>query len=239
MLTTTNLYLKELYPFPAIRGIRITRLPEGKLGNFALDAETAEVLGRRNVGVFVGGCTGLDWIVEKADVLAATDFPGVWVVVLSTKKMAAIVSNKQREKEGRRPVKHAPRYWQRGNAVYTTPEGLYSYAKDRSPETRTAGILLVDTLCHVHMARGEDRLGWNVNDRPQRIADFRADVTVDGWAPPLLLLTRKPAKSVNTASMVSPYCLNAWWFVDGARLRVGRPPATSACHIHRSLGIEG
>ena len=66
-----------------------------------------------------------------------------------------------------------------------------------------------------------------MNDRPQRIADFRAELGGNACAPPLIILTTRPAKSIGTARMLSAYCLDAWWFVDGRRLRIGQPPATS------------
>ena len=90
-----------------------------------------------------------------------------------------------------------------------------------------AGILVVDTLCHIHKARDRYIRGYGVNDRPQRIANFRANLACASWQPPLIFFTSRPAKSLNTNPMLSPYCLDAWWFVDGSRLRVGKPPAAA------------
>jgi hypothetical protein len=120
----------------------------------------------------------------------------------------------------------APRVWEHGRVTFTTPEGLQSYRKTIQASEPIAAVLLVDPLCHVHQARNLFVPGYGINDRPQRIADFRADLGRTGPMPPFLVLTARPAKSIDTQRMLSPYCLDAWWFVDGLRLRVGPLPVT-------------
>lgn len=220
---TIATHFQELYPFAPIRGCRITRLEESRLGHFALDSTTARQLGSENIGVFVGDCENLTWIVRKLEVLSQTPFPGRWIAAAATAKMAAVIFNMLAEKHGLQKRKRAPRFWNQGNVTFTTPEGLSTYARDQGVDHPVASVLLIDTLCHVHKARGYDRRGWAMNDRPQRIANFRADLSVNGWMPPFLLLTERPAKSVETAAMLSPYCLSTWWFVDGKCIRVGNP----------------
>ena len=238
MILQINPTVAEMYPFAPIRGYRITRLEEAPLGPFRLDATTAASLGREQLGVFVGNCGDLQRIIDKVQILADTDFPGRWVTVLSSKDMADIVYNRAWEYDHPRFRRHAPRYWDRGNVIFTTPEGLGDLSRDGIDGGSVAGILLVDTLCHVHKARNRVFRGYGVNDRPQRIANFRADLACGDWQPPFLFFTSRPAKSVNTHPMLSPYCLNAWWFVDGARLRVGKPPMAASSSILRSEFCE-
>ena len=227
MTLTTRSDLSSPFPFPAIRGTRITRFEQTDLSPFRLDADTADRLGRDNIGVFIENCRSLSWIMEKIAVLAETDFPAKWAVVLSSKDTATMVYNSSvRQPAGKPDRQHAPELWQQGNVVFTTPEGLRLWQREVAGPDRVAGILMVDTLCHVHKARNAYFEGYGVHDRPQRVADFRADMAADGNPPPLFVLTKRLAKSVNTRPMLSAYCLDAWWFVDGRRLRFGKPPVS-------------
>ena len=65
MCLTIEYPTRERYPFPAIRGQRITRLEEADLGPFQLDGQTAEWLAVDNIGVFIGGCRDWDWMMDK------------------------------------------------------------------------------------------------------------------------------------------------------------------------------
>lgn len=219
--------LRKRYPFAALRGQRITRLEEADLGPFQLDAETAERLAEENIGVFVGGCRDRNWMIDKLKTLAETRFPARWLVVVATRSLALTVYRSFELPRGKRPRMHAPRFWDHGNATFTTPEGLTSYRKAMHGSEQFAAVVLLDPGCYVQQAREWFVPGYGVNDRPQRIADFRAELGGTACAPPLILLTARPAKSIGTARMLSAYCLDAWWFVDGRRLRVGQPPAAS------------
>jgi hypothetical protein len=108
MCLTIELSLGEVYPFPPIRGQRITRLEEADLGPFQLDGETAERLAEDNVGVFVGGCRDLDWMMDRLAILAETDFPARWLVVLASEGLADIVYRTLTRKPGSRRRTHAP-----------------------------------------------------------------------------------------------------------------------------------
>ena len=46
-------------------------------------------------------------------------------------------------------------------------------------------------------------------------AFFVTYANLDGWQPPLLLLTTKPAKAVNTQVVARAFCLNGFQFVAG------------------------
>ena len=69
-----------------------------------------------------------------------------------------------------------PTFWDHHNVTYTTPEGLNSYRDAIASNGPLAAVLLVDPACHVHKARDWFVPGRGVHDRPQRIADFRADL---------------------------------------------------------------
>lgn len=227
MCLTIEHSLRKRYPFAAIRGQRVTRLEEADLGPFQLDGETAERLAEDNIGVFIGGCRDWDWMMDKLNILADTRYPARWLVVLPTEQLAETVYGNSMFDPDRRKRIHVPTFWDHHNVTYTTPEGLNSYRAVSVSNGTLAAVLLADPACHVHEARDLFVPGHGVHDYPQRIADFRADLGRNGRAPPFLILTKRPAKSVSTQSMLSAYCLDAWWFVDGRRLRVGQIPATS------------
>ena len=188
MCLTIEHSLRERYPFPAIRGQRITRLEEADLGPFQLDGETAERLAEDNIGVFIGGCRDWDWMMDKLNILADTRFPARWLVVLATKQLAETVYGKLAWKPDRRKRIHVPTFWDHHNVTYTTPEGLNSYRGIVQSNDPLAAVLLVDPVCHVHKARDWFVPGRGVHDRPQRIADFRADLGRNGsrrfWSSP-------------------------------------------------------
>lgn len=225
--------LKDLYPYPAIRGCRITRMEETRLGRFNLDHSTALRLGTDNVGVFVGNCGPPARALDKLAGLQTDSYPARWLVLSSSRQLASAFFRRQVPHTSGRSRKHAPPYWLAGNTVFTTPEGLRVYGKERGSEDSIAAILLVDPLCHVHKARGPVGRGFVFHDRPQCIVDFRAGCSIDGWLPPFFVLVQHPAKSINTDPMLSPYCLEAWWYLDGECLRTGRPP------VDRSVGTSG
>jgi hypothetical protein len=63
------------------------------------------------------------------------------------------------------------------------------------------------------------------NDRPQHVVNFRAALDAEGWQPPLLLLTTKLAKAVNTVVVARALCLNTFRFVAGDSFACCRMPA--------------
>ena len=101
-----------------------------------------------------------------------------------------------------------------GNVVLATPESLQAIGN--TARNDAAALILVDMLCHVHKARGMRTGDFFVqHDRPQLVADFRNVVGLENWSPPLILLTEKPAKSIETDLIARAYCLEGWRFVDG------------------------
>jgi len=226
--------VQRCYPGAWIRGPRITRLEETALGYFRLDAETAWNLGNNNVGVFIGGCPSLGRTIERLQQLEQSTITPYWIIVAATKKMAAVfVQQWFRAGQGDRvaiTTLKLPKVHQ--NIILATPESLRRLGA--AERCNIAGIVVVDMLCHIHKARGGIQNGtfFASNDRPQQIANFRNSVAIDGWLPPLLFVTEKPAKSVTTDAVARAYCLDAWWFVDGNSLRCGSPPASEVAVVN-------
>ena len=53
------------------------------------------------------------------------------------------------------------------------------------------------------------------NDRPQHIVNFRAALEIEGWQPPLLLITEKHPRTVDTGIVARAFCMNGLRFVAG------------------------
>jgi len=214
--------LAQLYPRPCVRGQRIARLEETRLGPFELTAESAFELGRNNIGVFVGSCGGLGRAMNLLRALDRADSGGRWIVITATKKMNAVLfAEWQLQRTSFIPLNRVPTYWTASQLIFAPPEGLGKIDnRELLKDPGVAGLILLDMQCFVHKARSmTTRYNFKVqNDRPQLIANFRSRLCREGWLPPLMFWTEKPAKSVWTTDMLSPYCLDAWWFVDGQSL---------------------
>ena len=208
--------IRAVYKRPRIESCRISRMEEKALGSFSLDSPTAWRLGTNNIGVFVGEMPALGRTIEILEALEdpAPDAPK-WVLVAATKKMAAVICQRWFISEKRRVAASTLKLPQvRANIWLCTPETLKKAAP--ADPSRIAGLLLIDMLCQVHKARGLDNGAFHVrNDRPQNIANYRSSLCVDGWSPPLFVLSQKPAKSVWTDTVARSYCLEALWFLDG------------------------
>jgi hypothetical protein len=216
--------VKMLYARPRIRGLRITRMEETVLGRFRLTPETAWSLGTSNIGVFVGNSPPLGATIERLKRLEehSPDAP-TWVVVAAAKKMAAVIVHRWFLPEGARPVTVSTLELPKAHANIRlcTPETLRRVPAQE--KTNIAGLILLDMLAHVHKFRnGFDVHGFHVsNDRPQLLANFRNSLDFGGWAPPLFILTQKPAKSIWTDTVARAYCLDALWFLEGRELYFG------------------
>jgi hypothetical protein len=147
------------------------------------------------------------------------------MVIAATKKMAAVIAQKWITPSERLIAVTTLRLPEtRNNITLATPESLKRISGgDRSC---VAGLILIDTLCNVHLARSMPRRGRFVihNDRPQLIADFRNSLSTEGWAPPLIILTQQPAKSEWTSDIARTYCLEGFWFIDGQTFAVRHTP---------------
>jgi len=213
--------IRSRYEVVGVRGRRIARLEETDLGLFELSAETAWHLGTNNLGVFVGGMRSLGPTIERLTRLESRSSESTWIIVAATKKMAAVIVQRWFEAPTERDVAvstlQLPKM--RGNIVLSTPEALKRIGAEAA--SQTAGIILVDMLCQVHRARKmpPTRRGFVIqNDRPQLISDFRGNLTLEGWAPPLIILAGEPAKAIHTSTVARSYCLDGLLFVDGRSL---------------------
>lgn len=210
-------FLRDVYPGASVHAQRITR-EETDLGRFSLDAERALYLGTENLGVFVSGCAGPCLLRSFLRELGNLRDGGMYVVVASSRELASELFCEWHPGEGKSQEK--PSYWAAGKLIFSTPEGLRGIPSEMiGKPAPIAAIILLDKSCWLHKARGlPGQSEFTGNDRPQRVADFRSRLACGHWAPPLFVLTEKPAQSVNTVAMHSPYCLEGFWFLRGCTL---------------------
>ena len=207
--------MRRLYPCALMRGKRIRRDEGTHVGEFRLDSETAEFLGWENLGLIIQECGKLERICQKLRQLDQSVGDGVWIAVFDQKASLRCSYGSWREMEGIdwTAPKKIPLYWRASKVLFTTPETLdLALNEIGQHHLQTAGILVLDWQCTIHKLRGHAGME---NDRPQRIVDFRAAVTHDGWAPPFLLLIDRAANSVDIESLRIAYALEAFWYVDG------------------------
>lgn len=149
------------------------------------------------------------------------------MVVSSTRKTAAVVRQKW---DGQVPFvdpRTVPDYWESDRLMFAVPETL-DVVRDEvaAAGVSVAGIIVLDMFCTIHKARGFENRGFRVqHDRPELIVNFRSSLSHGCWSPPLIFCVQKPAKAVGTNSMLSPYCLETFRYIDGGRIRAGLPPA--------------
>lgn len=217
-------HVRERYRDVVLSGRRITRWEETSMGSFRLCGETAWLLGTNNLGLFVGATTTLGPLIESLKALELSNSSPTWIVIAATKKMAAIIVQRWIAAPMLRRVAvttlQLPKT--RGNIILATPESLKKIAAGAA--SNVAALILVDMLCQVHCARqmpNSEQFSVR-NDRPQLIADFRNQLCTNGWAPPLIIMTQKPAKSAPTNYVARAYCLEGLWFIDGKTFRIER-----------------
>jgi hypothetical protein len=227
MTTASVSLMTDVYPFPAIRATKIARMSEQSIGDFQLTAEIVAQLSEDEIGVLVGNCGSMERIHEKLRDLADTEYPSPFVVVLQSKKMAAIWYNEQAAIFGWKAVAPStpPAFWKRGCCFFATMEGLQKLANSGELRAPVAAMLMVDPYLTTHKCRGYSGNGWGeAHDRPQLVLNFRTVAEENGVFPPLVFFAVPPAKSLNTKPVESVYGLATWWYADGKFLRVGQPP---------------
>lgn len=208
--------LESLCPKVILRGKRIVRMTEKIVGIFQLDPQTFFELGTTSIGVLIGGAESNDLFMECLREVSAMDLDGTVVVVTSSKKLADGFYTKLM-----RPgtSKRRPDVFEMGSVILSTPEKLHKISPNDRKTRPVLGIILLDPYCVVHQARGDEGYGWVTNDRPRHLVKFRYEHRRGEWQPPMLLMTTKPVKSLNTNQMLAPYSLEAWWYVDAATLK--------------------
>jgi hypothetical protein len=191
---------------------------------FRLCGETAWTLGTNNLGLFIGDTASLDVVIEKLQPLESSSSSATWIVIAASKKMAAVFIQRWFAPTDRVTYSTLKLPMRCGNVTLATPESLKGIPPD--DVQNVAGLILVDMLCHVHCARQIHGSGGFIvaNDRPQMIADFRYSLSVDGWAPPLIIVTEKRAKSAYTDKIARTYCLEGLWFIDGQSFGIRDQP---------------
>jgi hypothetical protein len=210
--------LSEIYPTPRVNGKRVTRLPEKPLGWAILDAATADKMGREQLGWFVGNHSRHVRVAAQLGRLDTNPQGGVWVVVTLDRVMSRELFDKWPHTDY---VIERPRsniFTWRSRKVWVAAsedlKQLLPFARAFTPGL--AGLIVLDPECIMYKARGWNRWGRTIhNDLPQHVVNFRAALDEDGWQPPLLLLTTKPAGAVYTESVARAFCLNGFWFVAG------------------------
>ena len=202
-----------------IRGRLISRWEEKSLGWATLDFATAGMLGREQLGWFVGNHPGIDQAARQLARLDTNPAGGVWVVVPHSRQLACELFAKWPHADH---VVTPPRannsVWRSRKVWFAIPEDLrHLLPLVRKLDSGIAGVIIVDPDCIIYKARGGTDAWGHVhsNDRPQHVVNFRASLNAEGWQPPLLVLTQKPAKSVNTDIVARTFCLNGFRFVAG------------------------
>jgi hypothetical protein len=220
-ITVVPSNIRGRYCRASIYGQRITRMEETGMGGLYLSGETAWILGTSNLGLFVGASPTLDVIVRELKKLGSSRPSPRWIVIAATKRMAAVIAREWSTPTEDDFATKAPKLPTTcGNITLATPESL---KKITGPGTHdVAAIILLDMLCHVHRARRMRTPGGFAvdNDRPQMIADFRNSLLVEGWAPPLIIVTEEPARAVHADYVARAYCLDGFWFMDGKTFAV-------------------
>lgn len=217
-------FMTVRYPYPAIRVPRIGRKNEKSLGDLQLTEKTVQQLSEDELGILIGNCGSVEMIQEMLFKLISEDYSNPWVIVLQSRQ---IVSDWYRHYCRKYECEfiedtHLPDYWKCGSGYFTTFEGLKSLEANRELTGTISAILMVDPQLITHRCRGGGKYGNH--DRPQLLLDFRMNHAEENFVPPLVFLSVPPVKSLNTLSPASVYGLATWWYADGSRLRVGRPP---------------
>ncbi len=215
--------INQRYPDAWLRGPRIARLGEFKVASFRLNADTAVFLGKQNIGIFIGGC--FHWIETISRLKALTTMgPGSrWIFVTPTERMAGLImrifDNNVYDNQMDYPSPKLPAT--QGNIVFTTPESLS--AIEDGDRHDVSSIIIFDLMFNIHHARGTRKKRFRHSvDRPQLLVNFRNELAIHTWLPPIILLTHKPARALTTDNALRAYCLDAWWFVDGRELKCGK-----------------
>lgn len=221
--------LSLLYPTARIRGRRISRMEEQTLCWIVLDAVAADEMGREHVGWFVGNHSdSVTRTVEKFGRLDANPDGGVWIVVPHSRELASelfacwpypehVVGQPSGDNSA----------WRSRKVWFAIPEDLkHLLPLVRASSPGLAGVILLDPPCMLHLNRGgTDATGkLHRNDRPQHVVNFRAAFNSDEWQPPLLLVTTRPAKAIDTQVVARAYCLNSFRFVDGSSFACWEEP---------------
>ncbi len=223
--------LSATYPTARVRGRLVTRSLEKRLDWTAIDAGTADELGRDHVGWFVGDHPGFARAAEQFARLDTNTEGGIWVVVPLGRERAVEL------RTGWPHPDHIVDHPRSGAAVWRSRKVWVAIPEDlklllpfaKCVEAGVAGVIVLDPPCLMYK-----RAGWETdvrgrtygNDRPQHVVNFRASLDIDGWQPPLLLLTTRLAMSVDPNVVARAFCLDAFRFIAGDSFGCWETPVT-------------
>ncbi len=200
-MSNSELIVDHLYQRTVFRGTLKVRDGILRIDRMKLDKATAMELGINNIGLFVENCPGFERMMEHIrhldDCISSN-----WVVVPSSKMVKEKLVD----------------FGVANNVQVATPEELSTLSTSME---NLAGILIFDYACHIHKCRGSFSRHQTANDRPQKVVDFRMKFRLGDWSPPVFIFTNRKAISVNTEPMLSPYCLEAFRYIDGMTMRFG------------------
>lgn len=210
--------IRKLCPSPPIRAKRIRRSDGKHLEEFHFDAETAEYLGEKNLGVLVENIGKVERVWNKLQQLNQTANEGVWVVVCDDKSILRLIYGWWCDEEGIdcSRIKKLPSYWSNLKIHFAVPESLDQAHKEINQHNLLiTGIIVLDWDCKIYKARGYEGME---NDRPQLIVNFRAAANINGWVPPLFLMVDRAAISVDIEAVRIAFALEEFWYLDGRTL---------------------
>lgn len=200
---------------------RIVRTSERRIATLSFDYQTLYELGAENIGILICGADSTETLIDHIGSISRCNISGRIVVAAASGSIADWCYS-MFSPSGR--VSERPEVFDNGCVTFTTPESMRKVTVDRAPGRPVIAVLVLDPMCIVHRARGTSGVGWCINDRPQHVARMRYKHSIGDWRPPLCVMTTKRAKSLNTNTMLAPYGLDAWWYVDASTLRIGAPP---------------
>lgn len=220
--------LLELFGRPRLVAKRINRKQETNLGRFVLDATTAEALGYEGIGVMVTHCEEPATVVRCLRNLDTAEVAPRWIVMTDSKVNAGYVRDHWEDPDTPDSLRETDWLklgekgaWTSSSVIHGTVESVSKWVRALTDPPLIAGMFLFDPHARVHLAReirnGEHRFA---HDRPQIVVDMRASLTVQGWSPPLFILTTKGPRGVESESIARAYCLEAMQYLDGRTLRI-------------------
>lgn len=234
----TKVDFTALYPEPVIRGARIARLGERYLGPIAIDKATGQVLGEQQIGWLIGGVPDFETMIEHVYRINQAAVGGRWIIVPATRNWAIAAYRWWSQRLDCSDVQDAPNLWSQKHVTFCLPEHLRNLARqiaDPQP-TPVAGILLLDPQCIVYRGRGFQTGSFRcAHDRPQLIVNFRSQLTIGNWSPPLLIMSCRAAAALHTTDITRVFGLEAMHFIEGRTLNCWGPLAYQRDPKHRLL----
>jgi hypothetical protein len=198
---------------------RISRNGEQSLGTFRLDERNTELLGRSMIGLFADRFVSVRKMLERVFQLANCPGDKKWIVAFHSHEIGVDIYQYLMSQGMCRKRRNLPVSWTFGNVVFTSVEGLAKLDCE-SWRDQIGALILLDPGCIVYKARTLKVGNFRVHDRPQIIANFLCDATVDDVQPVFMLMTSQAASSLPTETIARAYMREAWWFLDGSSVKI-------------------